>query len=249
MAVDKAIQGLYSNGYMHNHARMYVASLACNLAQSHWLIPAKWMYYYLLDADWASNALSWQWVAGSFSNKKYYANQENINKYSGINQYNTFIDYTYQELENSTIPKQLNELTNFTETTNLPTSTSISITKNLPTYIYTFYNLDSNWCKENANKILLLEPSFFAKYPVCDATINFLLKLSENISEIQIFVGEFSALKEKCDHSKIVFKEHPTQKHFTGEEHTRDFMCEEVQGFCPSFFSYYKQIKKYLKKM
>jgi deoxyribodipyrimidine photo-lyase len=60
---------------------MYIASLACNVAQSQWRIPAKWMYYHLLDADWASNALSWQWVAGTNSNKKYFANQNNINKY------------------------------------------------------------------------------------------------------------------------------------------------------------------------
>ena len=69
-AIDKAIVDLYSFGYMHNHLRMYVASLCCNVAGSHWKNPAQWMYYYLLDADWASNALSWQWVAGSFSCKK-----------------------------------------------------------------------------------------------------------------------------------------------------------------------------------
>jgi deoxyribodipyrimidine photo-lyase len=80
-AIDNAIINFYENGYMHNHLRMYIASLACNVAQSHWRIPAKWMYYHLLDADWASNALSWQWVAGTNSNKKYFANQNNINKY------------------------------------------------------------------------------------------------------------------------------------------------------------------------
>ena len=63
-AIDKSILKLYDIGYMHNHLRMYVASIACNIAQSHWMIPAKWMYYHLLDADWASNSLSWQWVAG-----------------------------------------------------------------------------------------------------------------------------------------------------------------------------------------
>ena len=53
-AIDKSILKLYDIGYMHNHLRMYVASIACNIAQSHWMFPAKWMYYYLLDADWAS---------------------------------------------------------------------------------------------------------------------------------------------------------------------------------------------------
>ena len=85
-AIDNSIKELYDTGYMHNHNRMYLASIACNVAKSHWLNPARWMYYNLLDGDWGSNALSWQWVCGSNSNKKYYANQENINKYCYSNQ-------------------------------------------------------------------------------------------------------------------------------------------------------------------
>jgi len=85
-AIDFAIKNLESSGYMHNHLRMYTASVACNIGRYHWREPARWMYYHLLDADWASNACSWQWVAGAFSQKKYFANQENINKYAGTNQ-------------------------------------------------------------------------------------------------------------------------------------------------------------------
>ena len=80
-AIDKGIKELYETGYMHNHLRMYTAAICCNIGQYHWLKPAKWMYYHLLDGDWGSNALSWQWVAGTNSHKKYIANQENINKY------------------------------------------------------------------------------------------------------------------------------------------------------------------------
>ena len=82
-AVDDAIKILYSSGYMHNHMRMYVASICCNIAKCHWSTPSKWLYSHLFDGDLASNSLSWQWVAGTFSNKKYYANQSNINKYFG----------------------------------------------------------------------------------------------------------------------------------------------------------------------
>lgn len=92
-SVDDAICQLYEYGYMHNHCRMYVASLTCNIANSHWHHPAQWMYYHLLDGDWASNVCSWQWVAGSNSNKKYYANQENINRYTFSEQVNTISIY------------------------------------------------------------------------------------------------------------------------------------------------------------
>ena len=90
--VDSAIKELYDTGYMHNHMRMYVASIVCNVGQCYWSEGAKWMYAHLKDADWGSNALSWQWVAGSNSAKKYYANQENINKYFNSQQRGTFLD-------------------------------------------------------------------------------------------------------------------------------------------------------------
>ena len=61
-AIDNSINELYSTGYMHNHNRMYLASIACNISKSHWLNPAKWMYFNLLDGDWGSNAANSGWA-------------------------------------------------------------------------------------------------------------------------------------------------------------------------------------------
>ena len=77
---------------------MYLASITCNMAKSHWLVPSKWMYYHLLDGDIASNNCSWQWVSGAFSSKKYYCNQENINKYCFTKRTNSFLDKTYEDI-------------------------------------------------------------------------------------------------------------------------------------------------------
>ena len=55
-AIDDGINELYKTGYMHNHMRMYVAAIICNFGKYYWKIPAQWMYYHLLDGDWASNA-------------------------------------------------------------------------------------------------------------------------------------------------------------------------------------------------
>ncbi|NOS92394.1 MAG: deoxyribodipyrimidine photolyase, partial [Cyclobacteriaceae bacterium] len=63
-AIDRAIQEWYDTGYLHNHVRMYVASLMCNIGKAYWQVPSQWMYYHLLDGDVASNTCSWQWVAG-----------------------------------------------------------------------------------------------------------------------------------------------------------------------------------------
>ncbi len=248
-SIDSSIQQFYKTGYMHNHMRMYVAAVACNMAQSRWLRPAQWMYAHLLDGDWASNALSWQWVAGANSNKKYVANQEIINKYFNSNQRNTFLDVPYDTFSNMETPKALENTEAFeleTELTNLPRNESLIIDSSLPTLVYSYYNLDPIWRnEEKANRILLLEPSFFKKYPVAQKPLNFALELSKNINNLQVFVGEFSDLKTQLGKTQIFYKEHPTNCHFEGSEDARDWMFS-VTGYYRSFFAFWKKCKKEL---
>ena len=145
--VDQAIQCLYQTGYMHNHCRMYTAALACNLAQSHWHHPAQWMYYHLLDGDWASNACSWQWVAGANSSKKYWANQENINRYTNTNQKNTFLDTSYEQLVVAKIPLALADTEKYPLELVLPESSLPTLNPQVPTFVYNYYNMDPLWHK------------------------------------------------------------------------------------------------------
>jgi len=246
-AIDKAIGVFYGTGYLHNHVRMYIASICTNVAQCHWKQPAQWMYYHLLDGDWASNALSWQWVAGANSNKKYYANQSNINKFCYSQQEGTFLDVSYEELPNMNVPHELEEIASFALKTHLPDSTLEVVDPNLPTLLYTFYNLDPNWKSgEPANRILLLEPSHFKKYPISDTSVAFMLNLSKNIPGLQVFVGEFQDLKNTYTLGEVFFKEHPTNNHYQGIQENRDWMFS-VTGYFPSFFTYWKKCKKELK--
>ncbi len=248
-AIDNGISELYATGYMHNHLRMYVASITCNIAKSHWKIPAQWMYYHLLDADWASNACSWQWVAGSFSSKKYYANQDNINKYCNTNQQHTFLDIAYESFETLAIPEQLQHTTSLELTTTLPLKQEIKVDKAIPTFIYNFYNLDCLWHNsEVGNRILLLEPSHFKQYPVSPKTIDFMMALANNINNIQVYIGEFNELVKEYDIVDIYFKEHKTAKHYKGIEESREWLFKDVVGYHPSFFSYWKKCERLLKQ-
>lgn len=243
-AIDKSIGQLYETGYMHNHLRMYVSSISCNIAKNHWKHPAQWMYYHLLDADWASNALSWQWVAGANSNKKYYANQENINNFCYSNQTETFLDVPYEDFENLPVPEILIPSEILDLTTPLPKEKPIIFDEKLPTLIYNFYNLDPLWKKQlSANRILLLEPSHFKNYPVSKKTIDFIIQLSKNIEKIQIYVGEFNDLKAAYHFNDIHYKEHPLNKHYQGIQTERDWMFS-VKGYSPSFFAFWKKCKK-----
>lgn len=243
-AIDNAITMFYRTGYLHNHIRMYIASIACNIGQNHWKHPAQWMYYHLLDADWASNALSWQWVAGSNSNKKYYVNQENINTFCYDNQKDTFLDVSYDTFKNILIPKVLTASKVLDLKTSLPIKEKITINHELPTLIYNAYNLDPLWKKDvDTNRILLLEPSHFNKYPVSKKTIDFIINLSKNIANIQIYVGEYKELIVSYDLENIYYKEHPLNNHYLGIEESRDWMFS-VKGYYPSFFAFWKKCKK-----
>ncbi|WP_436515392.1 FAD-binding domain-containing protein [Ekhidna sp. To15] len=241
--IDSAINELYSHGYLHNHVRMYIASIACNVGRSYWKVPAQWMYYHLLDGDWASNALSWQWVAGANAGKQYYANQENINKYCYTSQNGTFLDVDYSRFEEMQIPEKLKETTIPELITPLPILQELEIDSSKPTLIYNFYNLDPKWHEDgDVNRVLLLEPSVFEKYPVSKKSIEFTLNLSENINGIQVFVGEFQDLKVKYELNQIIFKEHPLN-HYQGIEEPRDWMFN-VTGYYRSFFAFWKKCKR-----
>jgi deoxyribodipyrimidine photo-lyase len=245
--IDRAIADLYETGYMHNHCRMYVASLACNVARSHWRHPAQWMYYHLLDGDWASNACSWQWVAGANSHKRYYANQENINRYLHTHQAGTFLDRSYEELERMEMPSILRDVQTMTLKTELPQSAPIELKPGLPVFVYNYYNLDPAWHREEkGNRVLLLEPDFFARYPVSRQCLDFTLALAKNIPGIQLHVGSFHSLREAVQPATIYYKEHPLNVGYRGQEEARSWIVEEVKGYYPSFFAYWKRIEKYL---
>lgn len=246
-AIDEQINKLYATGYMHNHARMYTASIVCNIGKAHWLQPGTWMYYHLLDGDLASNNCSWQWVAGSFSSKKYYCNQENINKYCNSDQRSTFLDKSYEELPEMNVPDELQETVELRLQTELPKADTITIDSSRPVLIYNSYNLDPNWRKEEeSNRVLLLEPSHFTNYPVSKKVLHFILDLSNNIQGIQLFVGEFDELLRLTGKASVIFKEHPAFQHYTGTKDNRDWMFPQVTGYFNSFFSYWKKCERHL---
>ncbi len=83
--IDAFISILLETGYLHNHARMYVAAYVVHWRQIKWQTGAKWFLQNLIDGDPASNNLSWQWIASTFANKPYFFNLENVARYSGPN--------------------------------------------------------------------------------------------------------------------------------------------------------------------
>jgi deoxyribodipyrimidine photo-lyase len=103
--IDSAVRQLYATGYLHNHARMWLASYCVHLRKVHWRAGADWLYAHLLDGDLPSNHLSWQWVAATFSSKPYLFNAANVAKYASEQALKawasnkTAVDLSYEELD------------------------------------------------------------------------------------------------------------------------------------------------------
>lgn len=74
---------LMHHGYLHNHARMWFASIWIFTLKLPWALGADFFLRHLLDGDAASNTLSWRWVAGlQTAGKNYLARADNIEKFT-----------------------------------------------------------------------------------------------------------------------------------------------------------------------
>ena len=81
---DAWVQELIETGYLHNHARMWFASIWIFTLRLPWELGADFFLRHLLDGDAASNTLSWRWVAGLHTKGKHYvARAENIARHTG----------------------------------------------------------------------------------------------------------------------------------------------------------------------
>jgi deoxyribodipyrimidine photo-lyase len=81
---DDWAQELVATGYLHNHARMWFASIWIFTLRLPWALGADFFARHLLDADPASNTLGWRWVGGlQTPGKTYLAQADNIARYSG----------------------------------------------------------------------------------------------------------------------------------------------------------------------
>ena len=112
VCIDGFSRDLKETGYLHNHGRMWLAAYIIHWRHIQWQVGAKWFLQHLLDGDPASNNMSWQWVASTFSHKPYFFNRENLERYTqGV--YcrqcplygNCDFEGSYEELEQKLFPQ------------------------------------------------------------------------------------------------------------------------------------------------
>ena len=132
------VNELKDKGYLHNHARMWFASIWIFTLKLPWQLGADFFLKHLLDGDVASNTLSWRWVAGLHTKGKHYvAASWNINKFSAKK---------YDHLKLNESATALFESENFS-------STPIHFDKlNNENSLFLAHNLDSNFLLKTKDK-------------------------------------------------------------------------------------------------
>ena len=77
------VNELKENNYLHNHTRMWFASIWIFTLKLPWQLGAEFLLQHLYDGDAASNTLGWRWVAGiQTKGKNYLASEWNIKKFT-----------------------------------------------------------------------------------------------------------------------------------------------------------------------
>jgi len=80
---DEWVNELKENNYLHNHARMWFASIWVFTLELPWQLGAEFFMKHLYDGDAAANTLGWRWVAGiQTQGKNYLASEWNIKKFT-----------------------------------------------------------------------------------------------------------------------------------------------------------------------
>ncbi len=251
--IDGEIRKLVTNGYIHNHSRLWIASLATHIYQSSWQDSAKWMYYHLLDGCPASNFLSWQWVNGSFSSKAYLFNQENINKYSKTNQTGTVIDCDYSRIAklNLNVPRKQFINADLVAECQISLKKLSSISKEQllqapELLIYSIFTLDSKWQSDSTGlKVLWLNSDFFNEFPISSTRVTLITKLISRIPNLNVYYGDLS--EEELVKQKIYLKDHPIFKDWKLKKDPNNYILQQIYpNKDQSYFWYWKRIAMHL---
>jgi len=101
---------LKESNYLHNHTRMWFASIWIFTLELPWQLGAEFFMQHLYDGDAASNTLGWRWVAGIQTQGKHYlASEWNINKFTNNRFKNIKLSENAKPISNDKIYSVINK--------------------------------------------------------------------------------------------------------------------------------------------
>jgi len=244
--IDATVQHLLQQGTMHNHARMWFAAIACNLTYTAWHSPARWMHYHLLDGDLASNTLSWQWIAGTASTKRYVANQDNLNKFSGTRQHDTWLDVPYEALDDFAPPDHMNErAAPSLPVTSLPGRpiTEWTSAGDAPLALRSIWNLDPRWRADIDDHLVFIDRATVDEWPMSANRWRLIRHWADHCGA-SIVHGSLFELQAALEGVNVHRVEYPACDDWPGTVEERRWLYPMPPDAFPSFSRYWKQVKR-----
>ena len=192
------VDELKENNYLHNHTRMWFASIWIFTLELPWQLGAEFFMQHLYDGDPASNTLGWRWVAGIQTQRKnYLASEWNIKKFSNNR-------FTNIKLNENASPKKSEKFYPISKVDF--NNSEIIENKNLLVFENNLYLELSDLMKKKFNKIqLITNKNQNRKIKLSEKTMNFKLHLFEDQKKrledksIECEIIDISEIKDTAD--------------------------------------------------
>ena len=247
------VKELKSTGFLHNHTRMWFASIWIFTLELPWQLGAEFFLKYLSDADSASNTLSWRWVAGIQTKGKHYlAKNWNIEKFTNGNFSPAVLNenavpvedsrnYTFSKIEHSDLEFESESIVMFDNELN----TDFLINNS---YKHAYFCVLSN--EERQVKI-------------CQRNISYKESVIENLSKVhdcsfnKISGSQLASLVNSDDNVHLVYPGVGDNLDFLNEQitlHSKSFIKRKEDLFCfqfsdKGFFNFKKNIPRIINEL
>ena len=194
------VEELKENNYLHNHTRMWFASIWIFTLNLPWQKGAEFFIKNLLDGDAASNTLSWRWVAGLQTKGKHYVAQSwNINK---------FTNNKYKDVK---LNEKVSPLADVRDYKMTPLSLNFEDNSNENLIVFeNELNLENRKLKDYKNIYLILLSNDVRKIKLEKRVFEFKLKMindqKKRFNQIQIYdETKFQTLIEKVKYFDVIY--------------------------------------------
>ena len=194
------VKELKENNYLHNHTRMWLASIWIFTLNLPWQKGAEFFIKNLLDGDAASNTLSWRWVAGLQTKGKHYVAQSwNINK------------FTNNKYQNVKLNEKVSPLTDVRDYKITPLSLNFEDNFNENLIVFeNELNLENRKLKDYKNIYLILLSNDVRKIKLEKRVFEFKLKMindqKKRFNQIQVYdEKKFQTLIEKVKYFDVIY--------------------------------------------
>ncbi len=194
------VKELKENNYLHNHTRMWFASIWIFTLNLPWQKGAEFFIKNLLDGDAASNTLSWRWVAGLQTKGKHYVAQSwNINK------------FTNNKYQNVKLNEKVSPLTDVRDYKITPLSLNFEDNFNENLIVFeNELNLENRKLKDYKNIYLILLSNDVRKIKLEKRVFEFKLKMindqKKRFNQIQVYdEKKFKTLIEKVKYFDVIY--------------------------------------------